>query len=246
MLELDAAGWAIAIFCGFMVGVTKAGVPGLGIMVVPLMAMVLPAKQSVGVLLGVLILGDVFAACYYRRHANWGHVIRLLPATFVGIVAGYFLMGVVSNEQLRPIIGSVVLVMLAVSYWWNFKNGLDSKVPTGWWFAASLGFFAGVTTMMANAAGPISIIYLLAMRLDKLEFVGTRAWFFFIVNWLKVPFNMSLESMTVDSIKFNLMLVPAILIGAVVGVLILKKLPKKAFVNIIQILAAASALKLIF
>ena len=136
--------------------------------------------------------------------------------------------------------------MLGLGYWRNVKGGLESKIPTGWWFAVGLGFFAGVTSMMANAAGPISVIYFLAMRLDKMEFVGTSAWFFFIMNWIKVPFNMSLESMTVDSIKFNLMLIPAILIGALVGVLILKKLPKKAFVNIIQILAAASAIKLIF
>ena len=246
MLELDALGWAVVIFCGFMVGIAKSGVPGFGIMVVPLMAMVMPAKQSVGVLLGMLIISDMFAVTYHRRHANWGHVLRILPAAFVGIVAGYFLMGVVSNEQFRPMIGAVVLVMLGLSYWRNRNSGLEDKIPTGWWFAVGLGFFAGVTSMMANAAGPISVIYLLAMRLDKMEFVGTSAWFFFIMNWIKVPFNMSLESMTVDSIKFNLMLIPAILIGAIVGVLVLKKLPKKAFVNIIQILAAVSAVKLIF
>jgi hypothetical protein len=246
MLELDAVGWAVVIFCAFLVGVAKSGVPGLAIMVVPLMAMVLPAKQSVGVLLGILVIGDIFAAGYYRRHANWGHVMRLLPAAFAGIVAGYFLMKVVSNEQLRPMIGVVVLVMLSVNYWRNFKSGLDSKIPTGWWFAVSLGFLAGVTSMMANAAGPISIIYLLAMRLDKMEFVGTSAWFFFIVNWLKVPFNMSLESMTAESIKFNLVLIPAVAVGAIVGILVLRKMPQKAFVNIIQILAAASAVKLIF
>lgn len=246
MIELDGGGWAIAIFCALLVGVSKSGVPGFGIMVVPLMAMVLPAKQSVGVLLGMLVIGDMFAAAYHHKHANWGHIVRLLPAAFAGIVAGYFLMKVVSNEQLKPIIGSVVLVMLAISYWRNMKSDLDSKIPTGVWFAVGMGFFAGVTSMMANAAGPISIIYLLAMRLDKIEFVGTSAWFFFIVNWLKVPFNMSLESMTVDSIKFNLMLLPAIAVGAIVGILVLRKLPQKVFVNVIQVLAAASAVKLIF
>lgn len=246
MIELGAGGWAIAICCALIVGISKSGVPGFAVAAVPLMAMVMPAKESVGAVLGLLILADIFAACYYRRHANWGHVARLLPPTFVGLMAGYFLLGVVSNSQLRPAIGVVVLMMLTVNYLWNKKSGLERKIPTGWWFAAGMGFLVGVTSMMANAAGPMSIIYLLAMRLDKLEFVGTGAWLFFIVNWIKVPFTMSLGLVTAESVKFNLMLVPASIVGVLLGIFLLKRLPQKVFVNVVQILAAVSAVKLIF
>jgi uncharacterized membrane protein YfcA len=176
-----------------MVGTTKTGLPGLGILVVPLMALVLPARQSTGILLGILILADLFAITYHRRNARWGHVVRLLPAAFAGIVAGYFGLKFVNDQQLKPIIGGIVLIMLVVNYWRTRVRGEDAPVPTQWWFAAGLGFMAGITTMMANAAGPVMIIYLLAMRLPKVEFVGTGAWFFFVVNWLKVPFSTKLD-----------------------------------------------------
>jgi uncharacterized membrane protein YfcA len=245
MLELETTGWLVVSLCAVMVGMAKTGVPGIGILVVPLMAAVLPARSSVGVLLGMLILGDLFAAGYYRRHARWGHVARLLPAALIGIVAGYFLLRVVSDEQLQPIIGAIVLVMLAVNYWRTRRNK-DAPVPTKWWFAATMGFLAGVTTMMANAAGPVMVIYLLAMRLAKVEFVGTGAWFFFIINWVKVPFSANLQMMTAESVKLNLIMLPAIALGAVAGILLLKRIPQKLFTTVVQLLAAAAALKLLF
>ena len=229
-----------------MVGTTKTGMPGLGILIVPLMALVLPTRQSTGILLGILILADLFAITYHRRNARWGHVLRLLPAALAGIVAGYFGLKFVNDQQLKPIIGGIVLIMLGVNYWRTWAKGEDAPVPTQWWFAVALGFMAGVTTMMANAAGPVMIIYLLAMRLPKVEFVGTGAWFFFVVNWLKVPFSANLNLMTVESLKLNLMMLPFIAIGAVAGILLLKRIPQKAFNAIVQILAVAAAVKLLF
>ena len=239
-------GWAVVALCALMVGVTKTGIPGLGILVVPLMASVLPTRKSTGILLGILILADLFAIVYHRRNAKWRHVLRLLPAAFAGIVAGYFGLKVVNDQQLKPIIGGIVLVMLGVNYWRTKSKGTDAPVPAQGWFAAGLCFMAGVTTMMANAAGPIMIIYLLAMRLPKIEFVGTGAWFFFVVNWLKVPFSANLELMTTESVKLDLMMVPFIAVGAVLGIFFLKRIPQKAFTAIVQILAAAAAIKLLF
>ena len=248
MLELDITGWIVAALCAMMVGIAKTGVPGVGILVVPLMAGVLGAHRSVGVLLGILILADLFAAGYYRRHAQWRHLLRLLPITFAGIVAGYiavvFLKG--NDELLKSIIGGIVLAMLAANLWRQRTAGQDAPVPRQLWFAITFGFLAGVATMMANAAGPIMIIYLLAMKLPKIEFVGTSAWFFFIVNWLKVPFSARLELMTAQTIKFDLVMLPFIAIGAITGILVLKRIPQKLFKTIVQILAAAAGVNLFF
>jgi len=213
-----------------MVGAAKTGIPGIGILVVPLMALVLPAEKSVGALLGILILADVFAIVYHRHNAKWGHVLQLLGPAFAGIVAAYFgLRALPNKELLKPIIGGIVLVMLGINYWRTTTSGKSTHVPTQWWFAAGLGFMAGITTMMANAAGPVMIIYLLAMRLDKVKFVGTAAWFFFVVNWLKVPFSVELRMMTAESVKLDLMMLPFIAIGALAGIYLLKRIPQKAF-----------------
>jgi len=217
-LVLDLNGWIVIILCAVMVGMAKTGVPGLGILPVPLMALSSSTRQSTGILLGILILADIFAIIYHRRNARWSHVLRVLPAAFAGIVAGYFGLKHVDDQQLKPIIGAIVLIMLSVNYWRTKVRGENAPVPAQWWFAVALGFMAGVTTMMANAAGPIMVIYLLAMRLPKVEFVGTSAWFFFVVNWLKVPFSAKLDLMTVESIKLNLMMLPFIAIGAAIGI----------------------------
>jgi uncharacterized membrane protein YfcA len=90
------------------------------------------------------------------------------------------------------------------------------------------------------------VIYLLAMRLGKVEFVGTGAWFFFIINWVKVPFSANLQMMTAESVKLNLIMLPAIALGAVVGILLLNRIPQKLFTTVVQLLAAAAAIKLLF
>ncbi len=244
MLELSVLSWVLVALCSIMVGVAKAGIPGVGVLIVPLMATALPTGTSIGFVLGVLIVGDLFAIIYHRRNAKWAYMLHLFPAAVAGIVAGYLILGLVTEQQLRPMIGGITLVMLAVNYWRERDRTEETRVPTQWWFAAGIGFIAGITSMMANAAGPIMMIYLLAMRLPKIEFVGTGAWFFFIVNWIKVPFSAHLALMTPETITVNLMMVPFVAAGAVLGIFLLHRVPQKAFNAIVEVLAVVAAVKL--
>ena len=234
----------VIAFCAFLVGVSKTGVPGAGILNVPLIAYFFPAKMSTGLLLPLLAMADIFAVTYYHRHAQWKHVWRLLPWALVGIGAGTLVIQYISDAQLKPIIGFIVLIMLIMNYWRIHRAGDELKVPSHWAFAASLGFAAGLTTSMANAAGPIMVIYLLAMRLPKNEYIGTGAWYFLILNWLKIPLFVWGERITMASVKVDLIMLPAIALGAFLGIVILKKLPQKYFNIIIQLLALAVAVKL--
>jgi uncharacterized membrane protein YfcA len=234
----------VIVICAFLVGVSKTGVPGCGILNVPLMALVFSAKMSTGLLLPLLAIADVFAVVYYHRHAQWKHVWRLLPWALAGIGAGSLIMRYISDAQLKPIIGFIVLAMLVMNYWRLHRGGGELKVPDHWTFAATLGFAAGLTTCMANAAGPIMVIYLLAMRLPKNEYIGTGAWYFLILNWLKIPLFVWDGRITMASVKVDIIMIPVIAIGAFLGIIILKKLPQKQFNLIIQILALAAAIKL--
>jgi len=246
--DLSLTQWLALALSAFLVGVSKTGIPGLGILPVPLMALALPAKASVGALLPMLIFADLFAAGYYRRHAQWAHILRLMPPAVLGIVTGYLAMGKVTDSQLKPVIGAIVLSMLAIRVAGDhLKKPQDKTEPSsGLFFAVFLGFFIGLTSMMANAAGPIMIIYLLTARLPKTQFVGTAAWFFFIVNWLKVPFSATLDLITAQSLKLNVCLFPVIVIGALTGIVLLKHIPQKLFRLIVLALAAAAAVKLLF
>ena len=251
-----------------LIGLSKTGIPGAGILPIAMAALVLPAKASTGILLPMLIAGDIFAVAFYRRHAVWKHLVALMPFAGVGIVIGYFLMGIVTDAQLKPIIGGVILVMLALN-WLRSRGRLDEKIvqtiggdgdvalpgapddaqspPTHvspfrrWGLAAGIGLLGGVVTMMANSAGPIMIVYLLAMRLPKHEFIGTAAWYFLLVNCFKIPFSSGLGLINPESLAMNLILLPMIVIGALAGVRILRRLPEKGFTAIVQILAAVGA-----
>lgn len=238
--------WVVLCFCAFSVGVSKTGVPGIGIINVPLLASVFPAKMSTGLLLPILALTDILAVAYYRRHARWKLVLRLLPWALAGIAVGSLVIHHITNQQLRPTIGAIVLIMLALN-WWRQRRGGDSlNVPSHWAFAAFVGFFAGLSTQLANAAGPVMIIYLLAMKLPKNEFIGTGAWYFLILNWLKIPLFMLDGRVTGETLKIDLAAIPFLIVGAVVGVLALKKIPQKRFNAAMWILAAAAAVKLLW
>jgi uncharacterized membrane protein YfcA len=244
LYDLNGFEWLIISICALLIGLTKTGIPGLGILVVSLMAGVFPARASTGIVLPMLMFADVFAVVYYRRQAVWSHLFRVMPWTACGVVLGYLLLGTVNDQQLKPFIGIIVLVMVGVNWWWERKNEKVS-IPTRWWFAAGIGVIAGVTTMMANAAGSFIIIYLLANRLPKTEFIGTGSWYYLILNWFKVPFSLSLGFIDSQSLQFDLILFPAIAIGALSGIIILKHVSEKKFTVILKILTTAAALYLL-
>lgn len=245
MYDLSWAGWGFFLLCGFFVGVSKTGIPGIGILVVPVMALIIPAKASTGLLLPMLIFADLFAVGYYRRHAVWSHLLRIIPWAFAGIVLGYLTMDRIDDGQFSLFIGAIVLVMLIVNWVRTGRAEDESSIPDSWWFAALMGLAAGFSTMVANAAGPIMALYLLAMRLPKKEFVGTRAWYFLIMNWVKVPFSAGLGLITAESLWLNVTGMPLIVVGAFAGVVLLRRVPQKYFTLIVRILAGLAAAHLI-
>jgi len=236
--------WLALAVCAFMVGATKTGVPGLGIMNVLLMALCFQAKASTGILLPLLAFADLFAVAWYHRHAQWRLVLKLLPWSLCGVGLGSAVVRVVSDLYLKPLIGVIVLAMLALTFWRERKPAAEVKIPTSWMFAATMGLVAGISTQLANAAGPVMLIYLLAMRLPKHEFIGTGAWYFLIVNWLKMPIFIAEGRITFDSIKADLIVLPLVVLGAMIGIIVLQKLPQKAFNNMAIGLEAVGALYL--
>ena len=244
-MELNWIGWVTVLASALLIGITKTGIPGIGILAIILLANVMPARLSTGLILPVLIVGDIVAIIYYRRHAVWKHLGPLLPWALAGIVPGYYLLGTVTDAQFRPIIGGIALVLIVLQH---IHSRFTTETPSfiqSWYFAAIMGVLAGITTMMANAAGPIMTVYLLAMRLPKHEFIGTGAWYYIIVNCTKVPFSADLGLINPASLKINLIMAPMVVLGALLGVLILKRVPQKYFTTAAEILAAAAAAKLL-
>ncbi|MBP9913622.1 MAG: sulfite exporter TauE/SafE family protein [Opitutaceae bacterium] len=243
-MNFDFWQWVLAAVGALAIGVAKTGIGGLGMLAVVIFANLLPAREASGVVLPMLVFADVFAVLAYRRHAQWNFLWKLFPWTALGVVLGYFAMGRINDAQAKLLIGVIVIALLAVHLWRRRKGGEIAE--HGWWFAPTIGVLAGFTTLVANAAGPLMVIYLLAMRLPKMEYMGTGAVYFMLMNLFKVPFMMSLGLVNPSSLTLNIWLAPAVLIGALVGKKLLAHIDQRLFENIALILAGAAGLKLLF
>jgi uncharacterized protein len=211
---------------------------------VVLFAQIMPAKQATGIVLPLLCFGDIVAVRAYRQHANWLHLWRLFPWTAAGILAGYFMMGRIDDRQARLLIGSIVMSLVLLHLFRRWRGG-GHETEHGAWFAPTLGVLAGFTTLVSNAAGPLMAIYLLAMRLPKMEYVGTAAVFFLVINLFKVPFMVRLGLISGPSFAFNLKLAPAVVVGALVGRKILPHINQRWFENLALGLAVLAGIKLL-
>lgn len=236
--------WYVLCGCAILVGITKTGIPGVGILCVPLLAMAFPARMSTGLMLPMLAIADIFAVVYYRRYANWKIILRLLPWALAGVSIGAIAIHYIDDSELRPLIGIIILILLTLNYIYQHYWNKQDRIPSHWSFSVSMGLAAGLMSQLANAAGTVMVIYLLSMRLQKNDYIGTSAWFFLILNWLKMPLFIMDGRVNALSIKADLITLPFIMIGVLAGILILKKMPTKLFNTIIQLLAIASAVKL--
>ncbi|MCP3930727.1 MAG: sulfite exporter TauE/SafE family protein [Bacteroidetes bacterium] len=234
--------WFLFLLCGILIGMAKTGLSGAGIVIVPIMAGIFGGKLSVGIVLPLLIFADIFAVNYYHRHANWRYVFLALPWALLGVGIATFYGNSIDDEQFKTLLAIIILGGIVLMLWQDF--GLKSKtIPDKWWFAAVLGLGGGFTTMIGNAGGPIMSLYLLSMRLPKNAFIGTAAWFFFLINLLKVPFHVfSWKTITVQTLMIDLIALPTILIGVVVGIKLVKLFPEKAYRYFIIGSTALSAL----
>ncbi len=211
--------WSLLITGAVMVGLAKTGVPGVSILFVGLLANALPARQATGVILPLLILGDIFGVLLYRRHTEWRYLWKLFPWTAAGVVLGWLALGHIDDGQTKRLLGVILVLLLGLHYWRKTRQSPDENIVAQAppWVAAGTGLLAGFTTLVANAAGSVMTIYLLAMRLPKLGFLGTNAVFFLLLNWFKVPFMVNLGLINRDSLVLNLQLAPAVIAGCLLG-----------------------------
>lgn len=241
MMDLSLAQWLIVMFASFLVGASKAGLKGLGIIVVALLVLVFEAKAQTGILLPILILGDILAVIYYKRHVKWHYLAKFLPAMIVGVMIAGYLGDQLPEEAFKKWLGGVVLVSVVIMLWWDFKG--KDNVPNNWLFAGSSGVAAGFATMIGNLAGAFANMFFLATRLPKNEIIGTSAWLFFIINLVKLPIHIfSWETIHIETLKIDLLTIPAILFGFWIGQKIVALINEKYYRYFLLIATSVGAI----
>ena len=228
-----------------LLGISKAGIKGIAALIVTGLALVYGAKNSTGIMMPLLICGDVFAVLHYKRHVKWHYIWKLIPWMVLGVLLGVVGGNTISEKTFTY--GMVIIIMgstLMMSYWEQKKS---DSVPTHWSFSGFMGVLAGFTTMVGNLAGVFTNIYFLAMRLPKNEFIGTAAWLFFIVNLFKVPFHILIwKTININSIKISASLVPFVILGFLIGVRIVKKIKNDNYRRLILLFTALGGIAILF
>jgi uncharacterized membrane protein YfcA len=244
MFELPVSSCLLLLVGGFTVGMSKSGLAGVSLVQVLAFAVVFGARQSTGVLLPLLIVGDCCAVWLVGRDVVWRYVARLLPPALAGVVVGWLLLGRLDESAFKPFIGGLVLALCGGQLLRMWRGDLLAHVPHTRSFACGTGVLSGVATMLANAAGPIVALYLLAVSLPKQRLVATAAWFFLILNLTKIPLSASLGLITPTSLAIDAMLTPCVVAGLLTGRSIVKRISQKLFDTLLLLFTAVAAVRL--
>jgi len=244
--SLSTTQLTVLIIAAMLIGINKTAIPGLGVLPVVMLTLVFETKMSTGIQLGMLAMADIVAVAYYRKQADWRILLRLLPWALAGIAVGSLILRFIPTDGvvMKRTIGGIVLALMVLSF--IRKRLAPEKIPGGIAWSGFYGILLGSTTQLANAAGPISSIYFLAMKLPKEKYLGCCAWFFLILNWIKLPVFAFEGRVTWESVKLDLCMLPMIIFGGFLGIVLLRKLPQKIFEAIIQVLVVIASLRLLW
>ncbi len=216
-MELSILQWGLVSCGAFLLGISKAGIKGIGVFIVTLMAIVFGSKVSTGIVMPMLIVGDIFAVIYYKRHAQWKYIFILIPWMIIGVLVGVWLGKDLPEETFKRWMAVIILISVGLMYWSEKRS--NDYFPESRAFGGFMGSMAGFTTMVGNLAGPIANIYFLLMRFPKKNFIGTTAYLFFIINLFKLPFHIfSWGTITSETIMVNLKVLPVQILVLIAGV----------------------------
>ena len=242
--QLTPATLALLAIAAAGVGMSKSGLAGLGMVHIVIFAAIFGARASTGVLLPLLVLGDIFAVAFVGKEVDWRMVAKLLPPALGGIVVGWFLLDRLDEGAIKPVIGGIILWLTLLQSARLWRPTWFGHFPHADWTGWLAGALAGVTTMIANAAGPIIAIYLLAVAYPKNALIATAAWLFLILNVVKLPFSWHLGLITPATLLVNLLLAPLVLAGMLAGKWVVKRIPQRLFDSLILAFTATAATRL--
>jgi len=237
--------WMLILLAAFIIGLSKAGLKGIDMMNVTIMAIVFGGKASTGVVLPLLCAADIMAVLYYHRHAQWTHFWKLIPWMVVGILIGVFVGKDLNEGIFRKIMAVIIVLTVFIMIVLEFRKTMP--IPSNKLFVANMGLIAGFTTMLGNLAGAFSNIYFLAMRMPKNDFIGTAAWVFLVINLFKLPFQIFYwKNITTNTLYTDLLLLPALIIGFILGLKIVSTIKDDNYRKIVIALTLVGAIVIFF
>jgi len=236
----SASNLVLIFIAAFIIGLAKAGLKGIEMLNVTIMAIVFGGKASTGIVLPLLCVADIAAVLYYNRHAQWKHFWRIVPWMAAGILIGVYTGKDIDETVFRKIMALIIIVIVIIMMAMELRKTL--KVPSNILFVASTGLIAGFTTMLGNLAGAFANIYFLAMRMPKNGFIGTAAWVFLVMNLFKLPFQVLVwKNINAGSLQIDLLLLPVLVLGFWAGIKIVHRIKDDRYRKVVIVLTLIGA-----
>ncbi|MFZ0158636.1 MAG: sulfite exporter TauE/SafE family protein [Kineosporiaceae bacterium] len=250
LAPLGVTAMLVLALAAVLIGFSKTAVGGVALISVAIFAAVLPSRLSTGVVLPLLLVGDVVAVRTYHAHADWAALLRLIPAVALGVGLGVVFVARADDAFMRQAIGAVLVGLVALHLVMRHRSrGRESdppaRPPANPWASWGFGSLAGFTTTVANAGGPAMHLYLLNARYSVLGFLGTTSWFFFVVNLLKVPFSVGLDLITTSTLRLDLILAPGVLLGTWLGRRVIPHIQQDLFEKLVLLTTVLAGLNLL-
>ena len=244
--DLTPGFFILFLLSALTIGMSKAGLSGLGLAMVPMMALIFGARESTGVILPMLITADIMAVIYYRQHAVWKYIFRILPWVATGIIIALIIGNRIDNNQFRIVMLAIVWIMLILMVVNDLWKKESDEIPHNMFFGSIMGLAGGFATMIGNSAGPVFTLYFLAMRLTKKEFIGTGAWLYLIMNTGKLPLQAIVwKNITMTSLIPGLISIPFIALGIFLGIRIVNLFSEKVYRIFVIVTTIGSSLLLL-
>lgn len=236
---------ALIALSAFIIGLSKAGLKGIDMLNVTIMAIVFGGKASTGIVLPLLCVADIMAVIYYHRHAQWPHFWKIIPWMFVGILIGVYVGKDMNEAVFRKIMATIIVCTVVIILAMEWRKSVT--IPGNKLFVITMGLASGFTTMLGNLAGAFSNVYFLAMRLPKNDFIGTAAWVFLVVNYFKLPFQIIYwKNITASSLLTDLVLLPFLAIGFWAGIKVVAKIKDDSYRKVVIALTFIGAIFIFF
>ncbi len=242
---MDIFQWILILLAAFIIGLAKAGLKGIEMMNVTIMAIVFGSKASTGLVLPLLCFADIMAVFYYKRHVQWPRFWKLIPWMMVGILLGVYVGKDLNEALFRKLMAIIIIVTVVIMIMMEYRKA--TAIPDNKLFVVSTGLAAGFTTMLGNLAGAFANIYFLAMRMTKNDFIGTAAWLFLVINLFKLPFQVIYwKNITGATLQTDLWLIPALIAGFFAGLKIVAHIKDDSYRKVVIVLTFLGAIVIFF
>lgn len=246
MMDNSYLFWTLAVLATFLVGASKGGLPGVGILGVPILAQVISPVVAAGLLLPLYVISDWYGLWLYRKNYDAWNIKLITCAACIGLAIGWATAHYNNDSVVKLIVG-LIGIWYTADLVWKSRHKTEvvarpADVPRGLFW----GTLAGFTSFVAHAGGVPYQMFVLPQKLDKMTYAGTATITFTIINALKLPPYWMLGQINLGSLETGLYLAPVALIGAWAGFRATKILPEKMFFRCVEIALFLVSLKLIW